>query len=130
MKGREKNNEIEKKKGGKKKRMERLDVRGRMREKRNEYSEERVERKENKKILNRYTISIRTVSKLKGTVTCCKNLTHLTHLIKLRFLCLVCQMSNIIAFDTFKSSTVDAKIKRTVFMRGSRLTKLDRTVRS
>ena len=90
--------------------MERLDVRGRMREKRNEYSEERVERKENKKLLNRYTISIRTMSKLKGTVTCCKNLTHLTHLIKLRFLCLVCQMPNIIAFNTFNTSATDALI--------------------
>ena len=88
--------------------MERLDVRGRMREKRNEYSEERVERKKNKKILNRYTISIRTMSKLKGTVTCCKNLTHLTHLIKLRFLCLVCQMPNIIAFSTNMTFAVDA----------------------
>ena len=88
--------------------MERLDVRGRMREKRNEYSEERVERKENKKLLNRYTISIRTVSKLKGTVACCKNLTHLTHLIKLSFLCLVCQMPNIIAFSKNTTSAVNA----------------------
>ena len=88
--------------------MERLDVRGRMREKRNEYSEERVERKENKKLLNRYTISIRTMSKLKGTVTCCKNLTHLTHLIKLHFLCLVCQMPNIIAFSKNTTSAVNA----------------------
>ena len=88
--------------------MERLDVQGRMREKRNEYSEERVERKENKKILNRYTISIHTVSKLKGIVACCKNLTHLTHLIKLHFLCLVCQMPNIIAFSTNTTSAVDA----------------------
>ena len=79
-----------------------------MREKRNEYSEERVERKENKKLLNRYTISIRTVSKLKGTVACCKNLTHLTHLIKLSFLCLVCQMPNIIAFSKNTTSAVNA----------------------
>ena len=79
-----------------------------MREKRNEYSEERVERKKNKKILNRYTISIRTMSKLKGTVTCCKNLTYLTYLIKLCFLCMVCQMSNIIAFSTNTTSAMDA----------------------
>ena len=43
-----------------------------------------------------------------STIQCCKNLTHLTHLIKLRFWCLVCQMPNIIAFDTFRSSAVDA----------------------
>ena len=68
-----------------------------------EWREKRI-----KKILNRYTISIRTMSKLKGTVACCKNLTHLTHLIKLRFLCLVCQMPNIIAFSTNMTSAVDA----------------------
>ena len=36
-----------------------------------------------------------------STIQCCKNLTHLTHLIKLHFWCLV--------FGTFKSSAVDAQ---------------------
>ena len=44
------------------------------------------------------------------TVQYCKSLTHLTHLIKLCFWYLVCQMCHIIAFDTFKSSVVDALI--------------------
>ena len=45
---------------------------------------------------------------VKSTIVCCKNLAHLTHLIKLRFLCLVCQMPNIIAFNTNTTSAVDA----------------------
>ena len=42
------------------------------------------------------------------TVQCCKSLTYLTPLIKLRFLCLVCQMCHIIAFSTNTTSAVDA----------------------
>ena len=49
-----------------------------------------------------------------GTIQCCKSLTHLTHLTKFHFWCLVCQMCHIIAFGTFKSSTVDALIKKKI----------------
>ena len=48
---------------------------------------------------------VRIVPNCEGTVQCCKNLTHLTHLIKLRFWCLVC---HIITFSTYATAAMDA----------------------
>ena len=64
----------------------------------------------NKKIINHIPFFVRTVPNCEGIVQCCKNLTHLTHLIKLHFWCLVCQMCHIIVFSTDTTSVVDALI--------------------
>ena len=66
-----------------------------MRKKRKEESDERGERKENKKILNTYGISVRTLSYLRAYCSMSQNFETFSTPDEGLFLCLVCQMCQI-----------------------------------
>ena len=70
--------------------------------------EEREKRKEKKKKLNRYTISTRTVSKLKRYCSMLRKFDAFNTSNKAPFLCLMCQIPNIITFSTNTTCAVDA----------------------
>ena len=79
-----------------------------MRREKKSIKEVRGERKMNKKIINHMPLGFVPCQNCKDIVQCCKSLTHLKHLIKLHFWCLVCQMCYITAFSTDTISAVNA----------------------
>ena len=77
-----------------------------MRKKRKEESDDRGERKENKKILNTYSISVRTLSYLKAYCSLMPNILAFTTPDKSGFLVFGVSNAKYLAFDTPDGNTL------------------------